>query len=792
MIEIIPAAVPQKKVRLLSAEPAFVEKLPVVDSKISFLPFLNFLKEKLTTASGTRADFYKYLIRKFEAEPALLQQVVNAQILSDHEELLELLSSAIFPMVSEEEKNNFTLSAPYQFNIFSYSETFKNLFIDEEERHFRLPEEISEEYLRQVQCSMIYDHVLEKYYGIKLNESPELIYPVTDSKTGMKRYFRMRYDRRFIDVNVKGELPPIQDCAVCLNTFRILDLEHQLKTMPLDLFEVKGFAVWVAEDVTSSESLERIKKILLRQDDCVKSIDELKEAVKVLVGHNKVEVGLMPFVKINNNFLLNDEYSRHSLIGAHWKSNDRQSIEAFQQFLGFYNERPEPVPITNLSEEMVSFAPFMKSLYDRGIRSFVYYPMQNNDGLLGMLELASPVPNLFTAEVMAKLEPAIPLLSVAMLKSRNTFNSKIEDLVKEKFTALQPSVEWKFSEVAWDYLKNDSSSAETSEIIFENVYPLYGAVDIRNSSVERNHAIQKDLKEHLNLIDETLDKLQSIIQLTLLEELRFKNQNYKKAIENVLFPEDEIRITEFLENEVEPVFSHLQKGNLKVQGITGSYFKVLRDYSGPLYHFRNEYEETLAEINKALINYLEEQEDNLQKSYPHYFEKYRTDGVEYNIYIGQSMAPNNPFDQLYLKNIRLWQLKSMAETARITNELLPQLKVPLQTTQLILIHHQPISISFRKDERRFDVEGNYNIRYEIMKKRIDKACIKDTQERLTQPGKIAMVYCNQKEANEYEEYIQFLQSKNLLKPGIENLELEEMQGLRGMKALRVTISENGE
>ena len=131
--------------------------------------------------------------------------------------------------------------------------------------------------------------------------------------------------------------------------------------------------------------------------------------------------------------------------------------------------------------------------------------------------------------------------------------------------------------------------------------------------------------------------------------------------------------------------------------------------------------------------------------------------------------------------------KSMAEVARITNRLFPGLKVPLQTTQLILIHHQPISISFRKDERRFDVEGSYNIRYEVMKKRIDKACIKDTGERLTQPGKIAMVYTNQKEAQEYEEYIRFLQSQNYLSPNIEYLDLEELQGLRGLKALRVEI-----
>jgi hypothetical protein len=112
----------------------------------------------------------------------------------------------------------------------------------------------------------------------------------------------------------------------------------------------------------------------------------------------------------------------------------------------------------------------------------------------------------------------------------------------------------------------------------------------------------------------------------------------------------------------------------------------------------------------------------------------------------------------------------------------------LRTTQLILVHSQPISIGFRKDERRFDVEGAYNIRYEMTKKRLDKVHINGTNERLTQPEKIAIVYSNPKEAQEYQEYIFYLQSKNLLKSGIENLELEELQGVRGLKALRVDIN----
>ena len=130
----------------------------------------------------------------------------------------------------------------------------------------------------------------------------------------------------------------------------------------------------------------------------------------------------------------------------------------------------------------------------------------------------------------------------------------------------------------------------------------------------------------------------------------------------------------------------------------------------------------------------------------------------------------------------------MAEAARITHRLLPLLKVPLRTTQLILIHSQCIAISFRRDERKFDVEGSYNIRYEVIKKRLDKVRIKDTQERLTQPGNIAIVYSNQKEVPEYQEYIEFLKNKNILKPTIEFLELEELQGVKGMKAIRVEIN----
>jgi hypothetical protein len=165
-----------------------------------------------------------------------------------------------------------------------------------------------------------------------------------------------------------------------------------------------------------------------------------------------------------------------------------------------------------------------------------------------------------------------------------------------------------------------------------------------------------------------------------------------------------------------------------------------------------------------------------------------TDGLEFNIHIGQSISPRKKFDEIYLRNLKMWQLSVMTRASRLTHNLESELAHPLRTTQLILAHSQPLSISFRTEERKFDVDGAYNTRYEIVKKRIDKVHIKSNNERLTQPGKIAIVYSQAKDAAEYTEYIEFLQSKGLLKAEIEKHDLEELQGVSGMKALRVDVN----
>src|SRR5688572_9495052 len=162
-------------VRILAANrDDFDNNKIAIDSKISFRPFVNYLKDKLHTSSDTRARIYNYLIERFEEVPALMEPVTDPHLLEEHHDLLELLGTTLFPAVSEEEKNIFTLGVPYEFSIFNYGEPFRKLFLDETGEYFLLPGNATADFLKQAQCSLIYEHVLAKFYNIKLNEDPHL------------------------------------------------------------------------------------------------------------------------------------------------------------------------------------------------------------------------------------------------------------------------------------------------------------------------------------------------------------------------------------------------------------------------------------------------------------------------------------------------------------------------------------------------------------------------------------------------------------------------------------------
>lgn len=391
------------------------------------------------------------------------------------------------------------------------------------------------------------------------------------------------------------------------------------------------------------------------------------------------------------------------------------------------------------------------------------------------------------------------------------FQREIDQIVRDKFTSIQPVVNWRFREAAWHHLKGISSKSGqvlSEPVEFKNVFALYGAVDIRNASFQRNTALRIDLNRQFDKLIEIFSALRSIKGIFIADEIIFKCRNMQIWINDQTTYLNELLINDFLDTEVHPALLHFLRSSAaethtrvgrdvgkkslddeqKTIAAIEEYFFFADPKIGSGYAQRRAVESSLQTIDVAINEQLDLFRDEIHRFYPSYFEKFRTDGIGYDIYLGQSMCPQRTYMDFYLKNIRLAQLKSMAAIARTTHSLLATLDLKLQTSQLIFISSAPVDIAFRDDERRFGMQGTSNLRYQSLKEKIDGVRISGTSESLICPGKIAIAYMDNKSLDEYHGYIAFLQQEGILLRDLEHLALDQLPDIDELRALRVGVN----
>ncbi|MFT4095116.1 MAG: GAF domain-containing protein [Niabella sp.] len=760
-------------------------------SQLSFAPFVAYLKERAAEEKTVKKNFYEFVLDEFSQYPELLKPI-SAEEIVKQKELLEFVYAILVPAIADEKTTLWALAQPMAPVIFYGTEAFYSLIADGE-THMVKPAIIKnrEAEVQKSNHAFLYSFILSKLYNLNFTCKDAMIHSFKDEKSGVMKYYRMNVDARFIKVIPSGPLPDLNLDAQQLTTQEAIDFEKLENILPLSMFTFEGIAVLTLTDVTELYSIELIKDTILNHNtaDTSYNFSKVIEALKALVGNNHVEFGLLPMFKVNSKLVFNDEICMNSTLVSTAKEHG-MAEQAYMTIAERYFENPQLLFFKNITPEVEASQIVLKLLKQTGIKSYALLPVFYSNKISGVLEVYSKYDGLLDDSLFSKLDAAIPLLAQLLRNSIDSFNTSIDSIVREKFTSLQPAVQWKFNEAAWHYFRDTlrENNPTMESITFKEVYPLYGAIDIRNSTAERAHALMGDLQIRFNLLIDTLAELKDTLSLPIIDEKIFLARKWEQSLVDYSVAPNEIGLNFFLDNEMHDFLNHFKKYSAEAAAIVNKYLAAIDDTDGDANRNRRELELSMDLINKNVNKYLEKAKSGLQESYPSYFEKYRSDGVEYDIYIGQSIAPEKPFNLLYFHNLRLWQLQSMTEITRLTNSLLPQIKRPLQTTQLIFIHPDKIDISFRTDERRFDVEGAYNIRYQVIKKRIDKVRINNTQERLTQPGKIAMVYFNEPDAEEYVKYIQFMQSQGQLLDDLEYLDLENLQGVSGLKALRVGVN----
>jgi hypothetical protein len=763
-----------------------------LDAFISFGSFISYLQQRIREEDGIKKDFFEYAFAKLNADKTVNGRI-NINELHKHTDALHLIYNLLVPAIAEETTQFWALSVPLKPHIFFGTDALYSLLQNLETGAMRCEilnnanNDMNIKMKVQLLCSMI----LEKLYHFPTMHKNEFPYVVENEQTGLSNFFKINIDTRFVTVESKEPLPDLNLLEIAAEMEGSdFDWDKLSSRLPLAALQFSGFSIITAKDITGPQAIENIKSAIINRHpgDDRDYYKDVVNSLKTIVESNDIEFGLLPVFMVNNKLVLTKENKMHNLMVHAFTTKELH--DEFYNLTEAYLANPKIILYNDITNEKNN-NPYVNYLYKSGVAAYGLFPVYSGSRIVGVLEIYSRKQNSLSPATLAKLEPALPLLSQLFQHHIDEFSRSIENIIKEKFTSLQPAVEWKFRDIAWHYYNSNEEAdkkRQEEKIIFREVFPLYGAIDIRNSTLERNNAQSADLILQFNMIIATLGIIKNHVNITIADELIFKCKTWLKAIETKNINEDNLKITEFFNDEIDPFLDYFKDNNAALEPAIKQYRDAINEETGMVYHNRRVLEKSMQSINTAINQYLEFFKDEVQTAYPCYFEKFRTDGIEYDIYIGQSITPEKPFNNLYLKNIRLWQLKSMVAIARITHGLQPQLEKKLETTQLIFIRSAAIDISFRNDERRFDVEGSYNIRYQVIKKRIDKVRVVPSGERLTQPNTIALVYFNKREADEYLEYIKYLQSKGLLTPGIEFLDLEELQGVTGLKAIRVSVT----
>ncbi len=759
------------------------------ESRFSLAPLIRFW-DQMAREDSVRGELARSLQTRLREAPGLQGTIEDLSVLDRHRSLLDALMSAVFPPAFMDQSYSAAL-IPFRLRSIYGTHAFERILMGPD-GVVQGQLNLDAQSLKSFRLLNAYALILHHVHGVEFRIDYPLIFTTKDSETGLDRHFKIYFDGSFLDVEPLRPFPPLSEELRRRLDAQAVDADGLAALIPRGSVRFSGFTVFKAVDVTDQEVLSSIKRDLIDKESIVSNarFEALQAKLRTLFHRPELRLSLAA-LEGNRVLMLNSGHRLAS--GCIFADSVHHKVT---DFAGSIYERAiargEPIFVEDVAAAAVRTSA-EDAILRMGMRSVAIAPLHYQQQAIGTLSLTSANPGDINSLLAPRLQEVLPLFSMAVKRSVDELHSRVQAFIKEKATAIHPVVEWRFRQAVLESLERQPSGGELPPIVFRDVYPLYAVCDIRGSSMHRSSAIQADLLAQLGLAREVLRAAHDARALPILDHLVDRIDIYSSSIQVNLQSGDEMGVMAFLKADVEPLFEHLETFGERIRESIDAYRKTVDPGFGLVYARRKDFDESVTLLNEAISSYIDLEERAAQSMFPHYFEKQKSDGVDYTMYVGRSLREDGIFDVLYLKNLRLWQLMVACGIALRAERLKERLPVVLDVTSLILIQHLPLAIRFRDDEKRFDVDGAYNVRYEIIKKRIDKAVIRGTTERLTQPGKIALVYSHSSEAQEWREYIEYLQRLRYLTHDVEELELDELPGAQGLRAMRVTVDvANGE
>ncbi|MGE8378656.1 MAG: GAF domain-containing protein [Sphingobacterium sp.] len=778
-----------KNIRLAKSE----SRLYNIEKKLHFEPFFRYL-ESFTEGDVSTDDMIPLFALERIREIEQVSGRLCKQNLSAYKDILQLIYSLSVSLIDTDPKRYWALATPLAEETFYGTEAFFELWKNElEEQDLR--DQMQDGGILNNQEKLMYALIFERLYGLPAKENNTIVYYHLNEQGEIIDYYDLNIDFKFVDIKPKKELPQFDVGLVTKNAndTSLFDWNIVVNTIKIEDFELSGFTILTVRKSSLEHTVKRIQSILLdlATYNYHLFLSDLEKIIAPILKGSDTVFSLFPLFQLNGlpffdysitnkSILISETYANNSYTNI----NPEVANYLKHPHLIFYNTMDAIKNTTSIFEERIKTS---------GVRTYLCIPLIHNHALSGILEIYSHQLDQLDNETIHSLRELVPLLSQLSHDITTEFKKRIDEIIINRFTTIQPAVQWKFNHIAAQYIQefeNDEQNAQIKPVIFEEVYPLYGAIDVKDSTVIRNASILKDFSFKVKQLALLIDELSSDGTHQLIVAFSKRVDQITESLDHISFDESMVKIIEFFRKDVQPFLDEARRQfptKLAIIEHYARHFFTNRD-TGEFY--RNEFETSLRQVNHIISKELNHFNSFIQGNYPSYFQKFRTDGIEYDIYVGESITPQQLFSYEFINVFRRQQIISMARIALKAHHVKGDLPLALETTQLIFINPHSIDISFREDERRFDVEGSLNIRYEIIKKRIDKIRIKRTKERLTQTNKIAIVYLSDEILEDLNLSIQAIYDMGIIESTVEHLKLEDVQGIVGLKAIRLTVNLN--
>ena len=535
--------------------------------RYNFNKLIEWWQDQLKDLTGYEADRAAEVFRRLDKNPILKEPFTDVSILETYQEDVQLLLSPFFPSLTTTNETR-AASMPYQSYFFNTTKRFANI-LNKADGEIDVPKDQFDQ-LYVFGCIPI----LNLIYGAGIKFSKNFYFDIPDKQSGIMRRYRAFFNGDFSEIKPLNDIQLTEkDIRELINNFDNTALWKQ--KIPPHSFVYEGITIVTLFEVTREEAVSALKYDLLKKDALVKPdiVERIRTNLGALLDKPKLITGFISWNR-ERNLLQTVGYGLWNSIVLKNKKTKKIEETFCHASEDCLFSKTHPYILPEINDEDKNPSVLTAQLIKLKLKSYLALPLIYNEQLVGVLELGSENPNELNAITPHKLQEVIPLITSALRRSQEEFENQLETIIRQKCTAIHPTVSWRFTEAAERLVNSQRffADADLEEIVFEEVYPLYGQVDIQSSSTLRNQAIQADLIEQLSLADKVLHTTVDKYPLPIYKELQFRIHSYIEKLKNGLVSGDDTNYIFLLSTLLQLPYPEILYAMLLNHSITNPHF----------------------------------------------------------------------------------------------------------------------------------------------------------------------------------------------------------------------------